>query len=155
MGAGASAPTKTIDRIVTIAKAIGGIGSSRGYQGLHRFGDAENFYRNVEALTASTQAYFWASLRGIQSEGPGEIHRFLFEGELYVSIPKDTDNDLNAAWDLAISLQVALETRATYQVGEFPPIVSIRLREIITRAAKGIAVFELGAGAGRFESIDP
>jgi hypothetical protein len=152
---GSSAPTKTIDRIVTIAKAISGIGSSRGYQGLHRFGDAENFYRNVEALTAGTQAYFWASLRAIHSDGPGEIHRFIFEGELYVSIGKDADSDLNSAWDLAISLQAALETRATYQTGEFPPTVSIRLREVLTRTAKGIAIFELGAGAGRFESIDP
>jgi hypothetical protein len=153
--AGTTAATKTLDRIVTIAKAVSAIGSNRAFVGLHRFGDAENFYRNVEALTKDTQAYFWVTLRAIESDGEGEIARFVFDAELHIRVGKDADSDLNAAWDTAIALQTALQTRATYSAGEFPPKVSIRLREVIARTACGIAVFDFGGQGGRFESTDP
>ncbi len=156
--AGTTPATKTLDRICAIAAAYTGIGAARTFKGYKRFGDTENFQRLIRALTAGTQAYFWARLLDIPSRGNlGGPKNFRFAAELYMKLDKDTSDDLNTAWDYAVGLRDALETESSYGNGEFSPHVGIGLAPVDTLEGMGILVFDFGSGiaGGSMVSIDP
>ena len=65
MPTGTTLPTKTLDRIVTIASANSGITSARVARGYKRFADTDNLEALVAALTPETQGYFSAWLKDV------------------------------------------------------------------------------------------
>ncbi len=153
--AGSTQYTRTLDQVIVVAKAITGIGNSRAYQGYKRFADATNFEANVAALTAETQGYFWAGLKRVAAR-ENEAESFTIIGELCVSLPKNTDTDMNAAWDLAISLITALKSSTAFNGIAKPLTMECSLHEVKTVQTAGIAYFDFGRyGNGGMTFLDP
>lgn len=149
--------TKTFNRICTIAEGYTGITAARVLRGHERFTDLENFYKRVRALTAGSQAYFWASIKAVPSQGALQRQIWRFSAELYMALNKDATDDLTVYWEYAMALQAALETEATYGNGEHCPHVSIAIAPVDVMGGLGMVVFDFGSGryGGSMEVIDP
>jgi len=159
MAAGTTIYTKTLDRVLAVAKSIAAIGNSRAFQGYKRFADGDNLEASIAALTAETQAYFFCVLDDLavkENDAPG----FTILGELIVSTPKDTTSDLNAAYDVAVSLATELKKRSNFI--EFsnelalPGEVRFRKHKTDIMGSAGLTYFDFGRyGFGGIEFIDP
>lgn len=132
MAAGTKVCTKCCDRIKAIVAGTGpvnaafvaafGAGASlRVYQGPKRFDATEQFFRNIEALTAEVQGAFWFCYKGGRHGVNASIAEFSVMGELSVYLPKDTTTDANSAIELAESVKDALLLPANYSSGEGKP----------------------------------
>lgn len=153
--AGANQHTRTLDQVIVIANSISGIGNTRTYQGYKRFADATNFEANVAALASGTQGYFWAGLKKIAAK-ENDVRSFSIIGELCVSVPKDVSDDMNAAWDLAISLTRALSLSSNFNNIAIPGEISCSLHDMKTIQTAGIAYFDFGRyGDGGISFLDP
>jgi hypothetical protein len=161
MPAGTVLQTKTLDKVLVLAKAIAGIGNDRAFQGYKRWADGENLGDLVRALTPETQGYFFCSLKAAgtandtSSDAP---EQFDIVGELHVAIAKDSSSDLNLAWELALSLSAALANPANYTTGTMgiPLYNRFTLLNIDVVEKGGIAVFDFGRyGSGVIKFLDP
>lgn len=153
---GSRIETKTLERIVAIAKAISGIGASRVDTGLVPVSDAEDFEAKVKLLKAESQGYFWVALKSVRCVQRGVQHNIDFYAELVVPVAKETSTSLVTAWEFALSLRDALELSSNYSAGEVPPAVSVGLRHVRPLKGGWYAIFDFGGhGDGQMTAVDP
>lgn len=163
MAAGTLIQTKTLDKVLAVAKGITGIGSSRAFQGYKRWTDAENKAGLIKALTAETQGYFHCMLKSAGSVDDTVADRpetFDIIGELQVGIAKDTSSDLNTAWELALSLSNALALNANFNEADrglgIPQYCRFSLLNVDVVNKGGIMIFDFGMyGGGGIRFLDP
>lgn len=161
MAAGTTIYTKTLDKVLVLAKAITAIGNSRAFQSYKRFAESSNFEKDVQALTAEVEAYFFCQLGDIELGGDGfSTPDFPILGELVVSTPKETSTDLNAAHDVAVSLADALRQSSNF-IGADNTLAlpkRVRFKRHLTEVTEtgGITIFDFGYyGGGAIEFTDP
>lgn len=146
--AGAAQPETTL---VT----TGGVSSRIGL-GYRRFASAENFESIVTALTPSAQGWFDVELDAM-AYSETDIVPVDILGALYVYIPKDVSNNLNAAWDFAYNFAAAIGAKTSYPSGTIAPsLVKFKKNSLDVVKTGGILTFDFGKfGEGAITVPDP
>lgn len=163
MAAGLTVWTKTLDKVLAVAKANSGIGINRAFQGYKRWANNENLEDQIRGLAAETQGYFFCQLKNAgysDSTTSSRPEEFSIAAELVVYVPKDTTTDLNAAWDFACGLAMELSSAANFNEADRGLGIPVRCRfnlhnlDVVEKG--GIAVFDFGRhGGGEITFLDP
>lgn len=158
--AGANIYTATLDRVIALAGGVSAIGTGRAIQGYKRWHEATNFENDVSLLGAQTQGYFFAELGPCERSLDGmDLPLFSILGELVCWVPKQTDSDMSAAWDMATDLVEVLTTSTNYTAASNEAqCLRIRWRKHShdVKETGGIFRFDFGKyGRGVMEFIDP
>jgi len=151
MAAGTIGITKTLDQIKVVAAAVTGLTSARVFQGYKRFTSAEDFYADVKALTAESQAFFsywfFGAGHGVHlGASGGSPPVFNVRGELVCSVNKDSSTDFNSAIELAERLKDALLLASNFTGFNAPFNILYELGSVEIVEKRGIIFWSFGAG---------
>jgi hypothetical protein len=132
--------------ILALATTIPGL-TGRVTQGYVRFPDNSNWEQSIQALTPYTQgAFCFDRVSGrLRSMDVGTLE---FEGELAVSVPKDTSTDMVQVWLLADALHQKLVSQSAWDSqlpNCVPDEVEVTKDQIEILTAGGIAHFRVRA----------
>ena len=156
--------TKALDSVARIALAYSGIGSGHVFQGHYRVGDATNLDQSIGSGTPVTASggtgWFYCHLDSVEVKrnfNVPDMADFAIKAGLLVYVPRETSNNLDAAWDYAIGLASGLSAPANYSGSLAPQSVRIRYAGYEVLGSVGIAKFCFGSfdEGGGIDFVDP